>query len=223
LERCNEIFAMNLLVAATIHDVKNTLNVLSTWLTEARREAPSRALDEARAAAARLDTQLVKLLALYRAGEGNLRLAIEDHDLADFCADVGTELVLPPGEDQRIVTDAGNARRLGAWAFDAYQVKLTLQDALRNALRHGAGAVNFTVSAEPGGGIRFTVSDDGSGFPPEVLSGELGAMNEAGSGLGLSFAQLIAQHHRAPDGRRGRLRLDNHPHTGGAVFSLILP
>ena len=93
---------MDSLVAAAIHDAKNSLNVLGVWLAEARREfaekdqfpadAPSPALAKATAITARLTGQLVELLALYRAGDGTLRLAVEDHSLADFLGDVMVEL-----------------------------------------------------------------------------------------------------------------------------------
>lgn len=211
---------MNPLIAGAIHDAKNGLTLLDTWLQEAHRSAPSPALEEARAAAARISAQLVELLALYRAGENSLHLAIEDHDLAEFCEDVKAELILPPGSRDRIESDFAAAARIGAWAFDAYQVTMVLQEALRNALRNGKQRIRFAVGAEAGGGLRFTVSDDGPGFPQEVLDGTAHAMDGAGSGIGLVFARLIAERHATPDGRHGRIELGN---DGGAVFALVLP
>ena len=211
---------MSPLIAGAIHDAKNGLNLLNTWLEEARRASPSPAIDEARAVAARVGAQLVELLALYRAGENNLRLAIEDHDLMDFCQEVTTEIILPPGSKAHIESDVDAVAMLGAWAFDAYQVKLVLQEALRNALRHGKDCIRFAVAAQAGGGLRFTVSDDGPGFPQEVLDGEARAMDSASSGIGLVFARLIAERHATPDGRHGRIELANN---SGAVFALVLP
>ncbi|OHC70724.1 MAG: hypothetical protein A3H93_05085 [Rhodocyclales bacterium RIFCSPLOWO2_02_FULL_63_24] len=211
---------MSPLIAGAIHDAKNGLNVLNTWLEEARRAAPSAAIDEARAVAARVSAQLVELLALYRAGEDTLRLAIEDHDLTDFCQEVTSEVILPPGSALRIESDTDAAAAIGAWAFDAYQVKLVLQEALRNAVRHGAQHIRFAVAAQAGGGLRFTVSDDGPGFPQEVLDGEARAMDSDSSGIGLVFARLIANRHATPGGRHGRIELSN---DGGAVFALLLP
>lgn len=211
---------MNPLIAGAIHDAKNGLNLLNTWLDEARRGTPSPAIDEARAIAARVGAQLVELLALYRAGEGSLRLAIEDHDLTDFCQEVTSEIILPPGGRACIESDVAAAAMIGAWAFDAYQVKLVLQEALRNALRHGKQRIRFGLAAPAGGGLRFSVSDDGPGFPREVLDGEARAMDSAGSGIGLVFARLIAERHATPDGAHGRIELAN---DGGAVFVLVLP
>ena len=208
---------MDSFVAAAIHDAKNALNALNVWLAEAKRECPSPALEQAQAVAGRVSAQLVELLALYRADHGTLRLAVEDQLLDDFLADVMAEL--PPAKIA-VDTDFAAAADLGSWAFDAYQVKFVLLDALRNALRHAAGRVRFGVAAEPGGGIRFTVADDGPGFPDEVLAGQDAVMTETSSGLGLLFARLIAVHHATPAGRRGRVELAN---DGGARFALVLP
>lgn len=213
---------MDALVAAAIHDAKNGLNALNAWLAEARRDCPAPALVQAQAVAARVSAQLVELLALYRADRGSLRLAVEDHYVDDLCADIIGELAAPP-EAVVVEGDLSAAAAIGAWALDAYLVKFVLLDALRNAQRHAAKRVVFSVAAEPGGGIRFTVADDGPGFPAEVLDGQVPSMSSASSGLGLSFARLIAERHATPAGRHGRIELANADAGGGARFSLVLP
>lgn len=210
---------MDSLVAAAIHDAKNALNALNAWLAEAERDCPSPALAQAQAVAGRVAARLTELLALHRADQGTLRLAVEDCRLDDFLADVISELAAPTA-GAAVETDFAAAAAIGAWAFDACQVKFALLDALRNALRHAASRVRLAVAAEAGGGIRFTVADDGPGFPEEVLAGTAGTMTEASSGLGLAFARLIAERHATPAGRRGRIELAN---DGGARFALVLP
>lgn len=211
---------MDALVAAAIHDAKNALNALGAWLSEARRQCPSPALVEAQAVAGRVSAQLVELLALYRASEGTLRLAVDDQVLEDFLAETLADLVRPADSVVALERDLAAAAEVGVWAFDAYQVKFVLLDALRNALRHASHRVRFRLAAEPGGGIRFTVEDDGPGYPETVLAGGRSEMAEDSSGLGLAFARLIADRHATPAGRRGRVELAN---DGGARFSLVLP
>lgn len=213
---------MDALIAAAIHDAKNGLNSLNTWIAAAQREHPSSALVEAQIVAARVGAQLVELLVLYRESEGSLRLAIDDHDLVDFCTDLCREFVLPAGSSLRLDTDFGAAADIGAWAFDAYQVKLLLLDALRNSSRHARTSIRFGV-ARKNEGIAFTVADDGPGFPPEVLRGADTSMDSGSSGLGLRFARLIAQRHTTPKGRHGRVELANAASDGGACFQLCLP
>ncbi|MDP2811442.1 MAG: HAMP domain-containing sensor histidine kinase [Rhodocyclaceae bacterium] len=213
---------MDTLVAAAIHDSKNVLNALNAALDDVGRDCPSPALDRARDMAARVSAQLVELLAIYREGQGSLRLAIDDHDVGDFLDDTLAELH-PAGDGGIAPTcDSGPAREVGAWAFDAYLVRFVLLDALRNARRHARGAVCLSFAQEPSGSVRFTVADDGPGFPEDVLGGSQGAMSADSSGLGLTFARTIAERHATPDGRRGRIVMENAP-EGGARFSLILP
>jgi signal transduction histidine kinase len=234
---------MDALVAAAIHDAKNSLSALGDWLSEAQREfstlakKPSPALSRATAIANTLSGQLVELLALYRDGGGSLRLAVEDHHLEDFLTDLLAELaesrpVTQQGEDGNEVvntividTDFASTARVATWAFDAYLVKFALLDALRNALRHAREHVRFAFSPEKDGGIRFDIEDDGAGYPDAILSNENSAeMSSSGSGLGLSFARLIAARHATPGGRHGRLELANDGlSAGGARFSLVLP
>lgn len=225
---------MDTLVAAAIHDAKNALSSLGVWLEEAQRECESQgsspALMQAKAITATLSGQLVELLALYRAGEGNLRLAVEDQHLEDFLSDVMAELAASRPLDNgtsgiKIDTDFAFAKENMAWAFDAYLVKFVLLDALRNALRHAKERIHFSIAGEPGGGIRFSIADDGKGYPEDILRNETSkTMSASSSGLGLSFARLIAARHATPAGHHGRLELANDglDKTGGRC-SLILP
>ncbi|MEW6165359.1 MAG: ATP-binding protein [Pseudomonadota bacterium] len=210
---------MDPLVATAIHDAKNALLALDIQLAEAERRPAETDFRTARGTVARIAGQLSELLTLYRAGNGQLRLAIDDHDLNDFLDDLLAELgPLPAGIALDVDREA--ATRLGAWAFDAYLVKLALLDALRNCLRHARQRVTLALSAPPEGGIRFAVGDDGPGFPADLLAGGEPLQSAQGTGLGLSFVRLIAERHATPAGRRGRVELAN---DGGAVLRLTLP
>ncbi len=206
------------LVAAAIHDAKNALMSLDTQLAEIERRPASADFSAARATTSRIAGQLTKLLTLYRAQGGQLRLAIDDHDLSDFIDDLIAELG-PPPENIQLDCARGAAAQIGAWAFDAYLIKLALIDALRNALRHAHSRVSFTLKATAQGGLCFEVADDGPGFPAAILAGENTASSQ-GTGLGLSFARLIAERHATPAGKHGHVALANLP---GANFKLILP
>ena len=206
------------LVAAAIHDAKNALMTLDNQLAEAACRPAGADFSAARATTSRIAGQLTELLTLYRAQGGQLRLAIDDHDLPDFIDDLIAELGPPPGGIQ-LDCHLDAANQLGAWAFDAYLVKLALLDALRNALRHARSRVTFTLQPAAQGGLCFEVADDGPGFPAAMLNGETAASSQ-GTGLGLSFARLIAARHATPAGKHGHVALANRP---GASFILTLP
>lgn len=214
---------MDNLVAAALHDAKNALAALQVWLDQARKQAPSEPLDQAKAMATRLGTQLVELLAVYRQEQGSLRMSVADHDLCDFIDDLRAEWVLAPDSKIEVVWDsAGNAARLGAWAFDGYLVKMVLLDALRNAERQQPKHIELKLSADADG-LRFTIQDDGPGLNdgPSPAHGDA-PMHTGGSGLGLSFARIIAEAHHNPKGQSGRVEIMNAP-EGGALFFLLLP
>ncbi|GAB2180322.1 HAMP domain-containing sensor histidine kinase [Denitratisoma sp. agr-D3] len=208
---------MDDLIAATLHDAKNGLNALMAWLDQARSSVSAPALEQAQRQVERINAQLVELLALYREDRGILRLAIADHDLLDFLDDMKSEWLSPP--DTTVTIQWPDSSPVPVWAFDAYQVKLVLFDALRNALRHAKQTIALRIEKDAEGGLRFVVADDGPGFAENNL---VKAMDAAGSGLGLSFARIIAEHHRTPSGKTGRIEMQNAP-QGGALFSLLLP
>jgi len=234
---------MDDLVAVAIHDAKNTLHALGVCLAEARRDfagkadsavkVPSPALERAMAMAAKLSNRLVELLALYRAGENCLRLSIEDHNLADFVADVMVEFAESQVGNMKIdiETDFPAIAEIGEWAFDAYLVKFALLDALRNSQRFARQRIRFSLVRQPGNGIRFRIEDDGAGYPQDLLRDNEAddmifreAMTDAGSGLGLRFARTIAGCHVTPEGGRGQLVLANDGFaSGGAGLVMILP
>lgn len=234
---------MDSLVATVIHDAKNSLAVLGVLLAQARGRVGSvPELQRAETLATQINTQLVQLLVLYRAGEGSLRLTVDDQNLTDFLEEVLVDLALTAeGTDTgqaALETDFLPAREIGVWAFDAYLVKFVLLDALRNARRHARQRIRFSMARATEGGmrcIRFDIEDDGPGYPADMLcvqdggdSKDGGANNcpvtATGSGLGLSFARLIAAGHATPDGQHGALELANDGlGQGGARFTLFLP
>lgn len=214
---------MDLLTANAIHDLKNSLHALNCWLGDAERSNPSPALHEARALAQHASLQLVQLLTLYRSSEDCLRLAIDDQYLPAFVEELRQEPVTRQQAELRIDYDVSHAETIGTWAFDAYQVKLVLTDALRNAARHARRQVSFALTRVPDGGIEFMICDDGPGYPTHILAGDEAVMGDNGSGLGLRFARLIASAHRTPDGRSGAVLLDNQAPDGGARLRLRLP
>lgn len=214
---------MDSLVANAIHDLKNSLHVLNSWLSEAERKAPLPELVEARALASHLNRQLVQLLVLYRYGTGQLQLAIDDRDLRAFLEELRSEPLHGSHAAVTVDYDLAAADSIGTWAFDAYQVKLVLADAVRNAVRHARQRVTVGIERDPHGGIALVVQDDGPGFPEAILANDEPRMADNGSGLGLRFARLVASRHRTPDGRNGTITLTNTGRDGGACWRLYLP
>lgn len=203
--------AFSALVALTLHDVKNRLAAQAA-------RAESAADLEARNALIESAETLSRLLTLFKAEQGLLGLAVD----ADCPADLLQELAvlrLPAGAP-RIVVAADEAPPL--WYYDRNLVRMVLNNALHNALRHAREEISLSARQTADGSfLILSVTDDGPGFPPAMLGlfPSPTPLSEEGTGLGLLLSQRVAEMHGTPAGP-GSIRLSNQP---GACFSLWLP
>lgn len=110
----------------------------------------------------------------------------------------------------------------GLFFYDETLVRMTLENALQNALRHARSEVLLDVHADEQW-LDFTVEDDGEGYPADLLAGagQPAALSGQGTGLGLHLARLVAGLH-AHAGKEARVELANRE-QGGTRFSLRLP
>jgi signal transduction histidine kinase len=197
--------------ALTIHDVKNRLAALA-GRAEARGDGET--LREALDAAARLTA----LLVCYRAERGWQGADIDAHvpeDLLDDLAAQAARLSATP-----VHTEAGPLE--GLFFYDETLVRMTLDNALQNALRHSRGEVRLSARADEQW-LEFTVEDDGEGYPADLLTGtgQPPALSGEGTGLGLHLARLVAGLHTHA-GKEASVTLANRA-QGGARFTLRLP
>jgi len=197
------------LAALGIHDVKNRLAALAVR-ADARGDGET--LRDAMDAAASLS----RLLAVYKDDQGRLAPAID----ARVPADLLEELTAETARMTPLAIEAELAAAPGVGYYDEGMLRMVLQNAVHNALRHARSRIVLAARAGDGG-LEFSVRDDGPGYPPEMLGAPL-AMHPAsreGSGLGLYLAARVAALH-ASGARRGRVELAN---DGGAVFRIFLP
>jgi signal transduction histidine kinase len=106
--------------------------------------------------------------------------------------------------------------------MDKDLVATTLENVLRNAYEAMPGGGTVTVRTEriaDSGGVAVSVEDEGEGMDARVLdraSNEFFTTKATGSGLGLSFAERVAQAHG------GTLSLTSRAGKG-TVVTLSLP
>jgi two-component system, OmpR family, sensor histidine kinase BaeS len=115
---------------------------------------------------------------------------------------------------------------LPAIEVDPVRIMEVLANLLQNALRHtpAGGSVEVGASraapAEGASGIVLTVTDNGSGIPPELIPHVFDRFvrtpDSAGSGLGLAIAKSLV------DAHGGSIRAENAP-AGGTVVRIVLP
>jgi signal transduction histidine kinase len=122
--------------------------------------------------------------------------------LADVSVDASTDMQLtvdPPKLEAVLVAPA---------------VQLAIEELAQNAVRHApGGTIRVRCDSGPGGGTRIEVTDEGPGWAPTVR--EFRDIYSLGSGLGLSFCEVVAELHH------GRIELFR-AESGGAGVRLVL-
>ena len=204
------------LLSRLSHELKNPVTASTLAVQMLVREVPEEQRDPLRQLEQQLrlcDWTLDVVLDINRKSEGRLVLNRSTQPVlkalapvVDGCAiEFRREIAVSLGSDQ---VDA---------SIDRNRVRNLVGQLLRNSLRYAEGTVNLAISPVAAGGCEISVTDEGPGFPLELLRGEVtpGPDRTGGLGLGLVFCQLIAREHG------GELRLENL--DAGARATALLP
>jgi K+-sensing histidine kinase KdpD len=217
-------------LGSAVHDMKNSLCLLIKSIENLghtlKNEDPQTAehLASAHYEASRLNTGLVQLLSLYRAGLDSLPISIDEHYIEDMVDELQAsnsnyithkKMILEVEQQPDLV-----------WYLDADLISILLNDMLINAMRYSDKKILLKVFTEEGYLI-FRVEDDGPGYPLSMLDANTTTMqnydiSQGRTGLGLFFARLIAQAHSSGE-RTGSISLANGGALNGSVFTLKLP
>ena len=191
-------------VADAGHELRTPLALLRTELELALRhaETPEELRDAMRASSGEVDrlAQLAEdLLLIASSDRGKLPLRLETLETAELLDSIANRFewrAQEAGRRVRVVTP-GAFRVRG----DRLRLEQALGNLLDNALRHGRGEVRLSA-AQTDGVVELHVTDEGSGFPPELMEQAFErfarldqARARGGSGLGLSIVRAIAEAH----------------------------
>jgi len=215
--------------ASNIHDIKNLLfNLLGTLdqaILESGGGADAQWMSQLRFNGQRINDKLVQLLAIYRIDAARYQLDIEYRSVLEFLQDQLAE-TRPLAEARGIALEAEIAEDID-WVFDRDLVGGAISSALHNALSHARHRIGLSARLEENGFLVLAVSDDGDGYPQEMLtpngteSGQID-FKSGRTGLGILFCATVAAAHRNK-AAQGRIRFGNGGPLGGANFELWLP
>lgn len=125
-------------------------------------------------------------------------------------------------ENAKVRIEADLSPELTPVSADANQMRQVIHNLLRNAQDALAEApeprLTIATHADARGGT-LTVSDNGSGFPPQILARAFEpyvTSKAKGTGLGLAIVKKIMDDHK------GEVRISNRE-SGGAVITIRLP
>jgi len=219
-----------LVLAASVHDMKNSLGMLLNTLAGMMESSPPLSPEQAKTyavleyEAARINSELIQLLSLYRMQEKRLMVQIDEHYLIDILEEqLARNDMLFRTRGIQVSLDCDQDLR---WYLDGELVGGVINTVLVNCSRYCRQALAISVSLDEQG-LCIRVADDGQGYPAAMLNLPLqdkaGVSFASGStNLGLFFASRVARLHTAK-GVQGRIALDNGGPLGGGVFSLHLP
>lgn len=218
-----------MILAASMHDMKNSLCMLLQSIETIsdsvnQTEQAKAEFAKVHYEIARVNSNLLQLLAMYRENNESLPLNIEyiyvDELLDELLSK--NELYI---RNKKIHVSVEVETDL-AWYLDNDLIINLLNDILINALKYTTSAIKIQAQ-EINQKLVITIMDDGPGYPEQMIEKSLTQMSEAiltqgRTGLGLYFANLIAKaHHNKGDD--GHISLQNGGKLTGSVFTLTLP
>ncbi|MFT6389217.1 MAG: K+-sensing histidine kinase KdpD [Cellvibrionaceae bacterium] len=216
-------------LAASVHDMKNSLGMLLTSLEEVIDHAPPQ--DEVQKnhfsilqyEASRINSELIQLLTIYRINQKNLPFNLDENYISETFEDqVARNDVL--FRTKEIELSIGCDPDL-AWFYDNELIGNVIHNVLINSARYAKNKVNIIAEMDEKQ-LVIKIEDDGNGFPGFMIDeAELGSDNRGATDstqLGLFFAAKIAHFHRKGE-VRGEIKLYNGGSLGGGVFEIRLP
>ncbi|GGY49815.1 sensor histidine kinase [Bacterioplanes sanyensis] len=200
------------LVGAVIHDLKNQLQALLDYEREAIEQVPEnyhQHLTPILQRTNRLKNDTLQLVSLFRLGEQR-HFPLDDAWPMDTVNDAieATSLQFPTIKFHNQIDEQCQG------FYSEMLLHLAIITLITNSAQAGATEIWFKASDEHG--FTITIEDNGPGFPPEILNGEWDSSKREGSGLGLYFVELIADHHRQGE-QHGQLDIANRTPTGARV------
>lgn len=222
-------------LASTVHDMKNSISVLSgtleTLLADASAKTEAAYPDMAHMLyqTKRLNDNLIQLLALYKqVGTPEYPFDVQPQEIGQLVEQfIGAERVLLSSKGITLETDFDPDL---IWYFDEDLIIGVVGHAINNAIRYTGDKIRLAI-AKVDGYLEIRVEDNGTGYPLAMLeagaaamSGTRGGVNflTNSTGLGLYFSSEVVKMHKNR-GRTGTLYLENGGFYGGGCFVLRLP
>jgi signal transduction histidine kinase len=220
------------LIASSIHDMKNSVNVQTNSLEKIAHDAKERgdvasfnALIGVIAQAHRLNANLVQLLSLYKFGKSIYPLNIEEHSVTEVI-ESALQLTRSVADFKGILVEVDCPTNCYGY-FDRDLLTGVLLNALNNAVSYTKDKI-LVRAVMTDGMLQLRVEDNGSGYPAGMLQSDSVSANKGvnffsgSTGLGFYFSSQVALLHHN-NGRTGSLTIENGGAYGGGCFVVTLP
>lgn len=221
---------MTMFLASAIHDMKNSLSVLTGFMEdslgdpELRNQAVCKKMAPMLYEVKRLNANLLELLTIYKVDRKFYPFDLAEHAVDELAAEIEQQsATLLNTQNVQLELDVQDGLY---WYYDRDLVMGVVSHALNNASRYTHGHLRL-AAAEVDGFLELRVEDDGAGYPQSMIEQGIavnrGTSFQTGStGLGLYFSAMVAKMHKN-QGRVGEIHLENGGKLGGGCFVLRLP
>ena len=228
----DEDISFNDLIASSIHDMKNSLNMQISALEKIavqcrqRGDAPTfDSLGHVIYQANRMNANLIQLLSLYKLGKEIYPVDIVEQSVRQVIDDALLQ-------NQSMLEFRGIALEIACdeslyWYLDRDLITGVLINALNNAYNYTKDKVRVSVVVRDGG-LELWVEDNGPGYPAALLEDgdadvHMSSKFASGStGLGVYFSAQAAGVHKNGT-RQGVVVIQNGGAYGGGCFGVRLP
>jgi len=226
----DEPLDFSLILASSVHDMKNSVGMLLTTLEEYIQEnsdqspAQNKHLATLQYETSRINGELVQLLSIYRMQGNRLPVHIEESYPSDTLEDqVARNDMLFQMRHVEIEMDCDHDLH---WYYDNELVGGVVHNVLVNCARYTKSKIKITAQLVDDH-LCIAIADDGGGYPPDMIDNPLinnhrVDFQTGSTNLGLFFAASVAAMHKK-DSRQGRIQLLNNGLLGGGEFRLYLP
>lgn len=219
----------SLLLASSIHDIKNSLGMLLNSMEEIispdeiKNEKQKKHYATLRSEASRINNSLIYLLGLYHLDKQQLSVTADEVFVHDFLEEqIASQELLFSINNISIELDCDE--QLTAF-FDENLIAGIINNILVNNVRYTRDKISLHAYMQDDF-LRIDISDNGSGYPQHLLENcNIDKKNidfiSGSTHLGLYFADEISKLHRCHE-KQGSIQLSNLA-NGGGCFSLLLP
>jgi len=225
----NAALDFSIMLANSVHDIKNSLSTVITTLDELTTEIEGNEKSHGKLAtlkyeSKRINSQLIALLTLYKFENKQYHLLVSDHLVNDVIEDAA----LPYHEllKSKNIELTVNCEENLVWFFDDNLIAGIINNIINNAYRYSRDSIKVTGEISDNM-LVISIEDNGQGYPTTLLSQDNPSQKsisfQTGStGLGLYFSKTIAELHENK-GHHGSIKIDNQGINQGGRFRLFLP
>ncbi len=219
----------SMVMASSVHDMKNSLSMLLHSLELISDELPEEMKKSGKVAtlqyeAERVNNDLIQLLGVYRLENDKLSVHIDEHYIRDFLEEQAARYEVLLSSRSIALSIECEDDLIGY--FDRDMTAGIINNTLTNAARYTRDKITLKAYHD-GHNTVFEITDNGTGYPAAMCNapGKIfkGIDFETGStSLGLYFAYQVARLHKQGD-QVGSIELENGGDLGGGVFRISLP